>query len=146
MPSVLVLWHPNSCFCNKTLICVLHPVRLSHAVWPDLQTLFLIHKSPYIPSDSVCIRQPALGILPRKALAMSHATAVGICSQAACKQKDNGNRSPKLPSLLPPSRKRAPKRWGGMETGPCSGGQANFPPASLTCSVALKQQVWGSGM
>ena len=50
------------------------------------------------------------------------------------------------PTLLPPSRKRGPKRWGGMEKGPCSGGQANLPPASLTCPVALKQQIWGSGM
>jgi len=50
------------------------------------------------------------------------------------------------PTLLTPGRKRGPKRWGAMETGPCSGRQANLPLASLTCPVALKQQIWGSGI
>lgn len=96
MPSVLVLKHLNFCFFKKTLICVLHPMRLLHAVWPDLQTLFLIPKSPSIPSGFVYISQTALGNLPRKALAKPTATAVGIYSQAIYKQNDNGNRNPKL--------------------------------------------------
>jgi len=50
------------------------------------------------------------------------------------------------PTFLPLSKNRGPKRQGGMEKGPCSGGQANPLPASLTCPVALKQQIWGSGM
>jgi len=69
-----------------------------------------------------------------------------------------------LPSLRPRQQEAAPRKaenplpschqaergdlrdGGGMEMGPCSGGQANPLPASLTCPVALKQQIWGSGM
>lgn len=88
---------PQLLLLQKTpLISVLHPMRLLHAVWPDLQTPFLTHKSPSIPSDFVYVSQPALGSLPRKALPMPAATAVGICSQAAYKQNGNGNRSPKV--------------------------------------------------
>jgi len=57
----------------------------------------------------------------------------------------SSTKSKQPPTLLPPSRKRGPKRQGGMEKGSCSGGQANPLPASLTCPVGLKQQIWGSG-
>jgi len=41
------------------------------------------------------------------------------------------------PTRLPPSRKRGSKRRGGMETGPCSGRQANAFLASLTSPPQL---------
>jgi len=68
------------------------------------------------------------------------------CTWWVMRKDGESTESTERPTLLPPSRKRASKRWGGMESGPCSGWQANLPPASLTCPVALKQQIWGSGM
>lgn len=73
----------------------LHPARVLQAVQSDPQTPFLMHKSPSLPSG-FANGQPALGSLPRAALAAPAAAAVGIGSQAAYKQKDNGNRSPNL--------------------------------------------------
>jgi len=44
---------------------------------------------------------------------------------------DGSTRSRGSPTLLPPSRKKGPKRQGGTETGPCSGRQVNpFPTPS----------------
>jgi len=61
--------------------------------------------------------------------AFPEAKAAGGCS----------TRSRGPPTLLPLSRKRGSKSQGRMETGPCSGLQANPLLSSLTSPVALKQ-------
>jgi len=62
------------------------------------------------------------------------------------RQQEAAPRKAENPLPLPPCRKRGPKRWGGMEKGPGLGGQENPLLASLTCPIALKQQIRGSGM
>lgn len=64
------------------------------AVQPDIQTPSCLISVLHLPlSALVCVRQRALGSLPRKAPAMPAEIGIGICGQVAYKQNGNENRS-----------------------------------------------------
>lgn len=64
------------------------------AVQPDIQTPSCLTSVLHLPlSALVCVRQRALGSLPRKAPAMPAEIGMGICGQVAYKQNGNENRS-----------------------------------------------------